>query len=68
MRKMKHPTGSKAPSAMYSGSGPAGAGQVCTGGPGKAAMRVTPRPAGGKFQGGANSYKPRGMKIQRSGE
>ena len=35
-----------------------GAGQVSAGGPGKAAMRVTPHMSAAQFEGGANSYKP----------
>lgn len=69
MKKMRHPTGTMAPSGMRMGAGPvAGAGIVRTGGPGKAAMRVTPKPAGGKFSGGANSYTPPKMSTQKMGE
>lgn len=67
--KMRHPTGTKAQSNMRTGPGPvAGAGQVCTGGPGKAAMRVKPHMAGAKFEGGANSYKPPRMSVTSQGE
>lgn len=69
MKRGKHPTGTIAPSGMRMGAGPvAGAGMLTTGGPGKAAMRVKPRMAGAKFQGGANSYNPPKMPIQRNGE
>lgn len=64
-----HPTGTIAPSGMRMGAGPVpGAGMLNTGGPGKAALRVKPRMAGANFQGGANSYSPPKMSIQRNGE
>lgn len=66
---MKHPTGTYAPSGMRMGPGPVkGAGIVRTGGPGKAAMRVKPNMSGTKFTGGANSYSPPKMSIQKNGE
>lgn len=72
MKKMKmgrHPTGTIAPSGMRMGAGPvAGAGMLTTGGPGKAAMRVTPHMAGAKFTGGANSYSPPNMSKISQGE
>lgn len=64
-----HPTGTIAPSGMRMGAGPVpGAGIVRTGGPGAAAMRVKPNMAGAKFSGGANSYSPPKMSIQKMGE
>lgn len=69
MKKMRHPTGTNAPSSMRTGAGPvAGAGMLTTGGPGKAAMRVSPRMAGAKFSGGANSYSPPKMSKTSQGE
>lgn len=41
------------------------AGQVSCGGPGKAAMRVTPHMSAAQFQGGANSYSPGKMSTYR---
>lgn len=70
MRKVgRHPTGTIAPSGMRIGAGPVmGAGIVKTGGPGVAAMRVKPHMSGTNFQGGANSYEPPKMPIQKNGE
>lgn len=69
MKKMRHPTGTNAPSSMRTGPGPvAGAGMVMTGGPGKAAMRVKPHMAGAGFTGGANSYSPPKMSKTSQGE
>ena len=65
----KHPTGTYAPSGMRMGPGSVkGAGMVMTGGPGKMASKVTPHMAGAKFEGGANSYKPPKMSVQKNGE
>lgn len=66
----KHTSGTKIAHGESIGPGPvAGAGYVKTGGPGKAAQKqMNMRPAGGKFQGGASSYKPGKMSVQRSGE
>jgi len=56
-------SGSSAHRNERSGAGPAGAGEVATGGPGKAAGRVRPHISGAQFEGGANSYSPKGMKT-----
>jgi len=40
-----------------------GAGELGCGDPGKAAMRVKPSMAGLPFEGGKNSYSPKGMKT-----
>ena len=51
------------------GAGPvAGAGEVRMAGTNPTAKRVKMRPAGGKFEGGANSYSPKGMKTEYEGE
>jgi hypothetical protein len=63
MAKMRHRAGKSSGSPRHTekvgpGYGGQGAGQVSAGGPGKAAMRVTPHMSAGQFQGGANSYGP----------
>lgn len=71
MKKMKsrHSSGTNAQSNMRTGPGPVkGAGEVMTGGPGRAAMRVKPHMAGANFTGGANSYKPPRMSKTNQGE
>lgn len=64
-----HYTGTNAPSSMRTGPGPvAGAGENKTGGPGRAAMRVS----GGKMSGTnfsvGSGKSPKGMKTQKMGE
>lgn len=54
--------GSKHETGEIHGGKVAGAGELGGGDPGKAAMRVTPRMSGLPFEGGENSYKPKGMK------
>lgn len=54
--------GSKHESGEIHG-GPKGAGELGAGDPGKYAMKVKPRMSGLPFEGGANSYKPKGMKT-----
>ena len=44
--------GSPKETGQIHGGKVAGAGEVKSGAPGKAAMRTTPKPAGGKFEGG----------------
>lgn len=68
MKSGRHYTGSNAPSSMRTGPGPvAGAGMVMTGGPGKAASKVTSHMSGTKF-GVGSSATPKGMKVQKQGE
>lgn len=54
--------GSKHESGEIHGGKIKGAGELGCGDPGKAAMRVKPRMSGLPFEGGANSFKPKGMK------
>lgn len=54
--------GSKKETGEIHGGKEKGAGQLGCGDPGKAAMRVKPRMSGLPFEGGENSYKPKGMK------
>lgn len=69
MKKKSHPSGTKAHSNMKTGPGPVkGAGEVMTGGPGRAAMRVKPHMAGANFEGGKNSYSPPKMSKYSQGE
>lgn len=69
MKKGRHYSGTSAQSNMKTGPGPVkGAGELSTGGPGRAAMKVRPHMAGANFTGGANSYKPPRMSKQTSGE
>lgn len=57
-------SGSHAHKGERMGRGSAqGAGMVSTGGPGKAAMRVTPHMSAASFEGGANAYKPAKMSV-----
>ncbi len=52
-----------------SGPGPvAGAGEVRMASTNPTAKRIKPRMAGANFQGGANSYSPKGLKVQFEGE
>ena len=46
-----------------------GAGEVKAHGPGngKTGLKVVSKPSGGKFQGGANSYNPPGLKVYKEG-
>lgn len=53
--------GSKHETGEIHGGKVAGAGQLGCGDPGKMAMRVKPRMSGLPFEGGENSYKPKGM-------
>lgn len=65
----KHTSGTSRSHGESVGPGPVkGAGEVRMAGTNPTAKRVTMRPAGGNFQGGANSYSPKKMSIQRQGE
>lgn len=60
----KHYSGSTSPSDMKHNSGPKGAGELTFGtAPGKAAMKTKPHMSGTGFEGGKNSYSPKGMKT-----
>ena len=51
------------------GAGPvAGAGEVRMAGTNPTAKRVKMRMAGAKLEGGANSYAPKGLKVEYEGE
>lgn len=54
--------GSKKESGQIHGGKVSGAGELGAGNPGKAAMKVKPHMSGLPFEGGANSFKPKGMK------
>lgn len=56
-------SGSKNETGEIHGGKVKGAGELGCGNPGKAAMRVKPRMAGLPFEGGKNSYSPKGMKT-----
>jgi len=55
--------GSEHESGRIHGGEMKGAGELGCGDPGKSAMRVKPRMSGLPFEGGENSYKPKGMKT-----
>lgn len=47
-------------------SKPANEMSLVSNGPGKVMSKVRPRPAGGNFQGGANSFSPKGMSTYKN--
>jgi hypothetical protein len=55
--------GSSKETGRIHGGEHAGAGELGCGDPGRAAMKVKPRMSGLPFEGGENSYKPKGMKT-----
>jgi hypothetical protein len=67
-----HTTGARRPHGETLGAGEKeGAGELRMAGniyANPQSRGTNPKPAGGKFEGGANSYSPKGMRVEKEGE